>query len=154
MNPGKPEAPIRYNGRFTRPVDAKRRLQVPAKWRPSEGSVEFTVIVWPKEAAGVCLRVLPPEGLEKLNQAIDEIENDDPRKLVLKRVIGTNSEQVALDRAGRMCLPETMTKAAGIRDQAVLAGCLDHFQIWSPERYKNIEVSDEALAPDAFKLVP
>jgi len=150
----KPIAPIRYNSFYPRGVDEKRRIQVPAKWRPSGGGVEFTIIVWPDEPAGIYLRVIPPEGMAKLDEILGEILRKDPRKGVLKRVIGKNSEQVALDRAGRICLPDSMAQAAGIKDEAVLVGCIDHFQIWNPERYKNVQVSDEVLAAEAFKLIP
>ena len=63
--------------------------------------VEFTVIVWPKHQAGTCLRVLPPDKLEKLVAEIEAMANTDPRKDVLRRVVGGNSEQVTVDKAGR-----------------------------------------------------
>lgn len=143
-----------YNGCYRHGVDEKRRVQVPAKWRPSEGGVEFTVITWPKAAEGTCLRVLPPEGLAKLLQAIDEIPNSDPNKTVLKRVIGRNSEQVTLDKAGRLCLPEEKVRAAGITNQAVLIGLMDGFEIWSPDRDGKVATADGVMTQQALSMVP
>ncbi len=59
--------------------------------------------------------------------------NSDPNKVVLKRFIGSESVQVTLDKAGRICLPEKMAKEAGISEEAVLVGLLDRFEIWSPD---------------------
>jgi len=146
-------ARILYNSRHLHGVDEKRRVQIPAKWRPAEGEVEFTMIVWRKGPHGPCLRVLPPEQMERLMQTIDAMPNDDPRKTVLKRVIGSNSEQVTLDRAGRICLPEAMAREAGIKDQALLVGLLDRFEIWNPERYEAVDAADQVLLPDAMKLM-
>ena len=83
---------------------------------------------------------------------IDAMPNTD-HKETLKRYIGSKSVQVTLDKAGRICLPEDIARVAGITDQAVFVGLLDRFEIWSPERYKNVEKSDEVAAQEAFKLL-
>ena len=142
-----------YNSIFKHGVDEKRRLQVPAKWRPESEGVELTVIVWPKNQAGNCLRVLPPEEMAQLMADIDKLENGDPNKVVLKRFIGSESTQVTLDKAGRICLPDEMARAAGIKTEAMLVGLLDRFEIWSPERYANVKAADAVVAHDAFKMM-
>jgi len=142
-----------YNSCYRHGVDEKRRVQVPAKWRPEGEGAEFTLIVWPKEKVGACLRVLPPKEMVELLQTIDQMPNTDPNKTVLKRVIGSKSAQVAVDKAGRICLPEEMARAAGITNEAMLVGLLDRFEIWSPQRYRQIEVTDNVLAQEAFKLM-
>ena len=142
-----------YNSVFRHGVDEKRRLQIPAKWRPESENVELTVIVWPKNQAGNCLRVLPPAEMAELMASIDNLSNSDPSKVVLKRFIGSESTQVTLDKAGRICLPDEMARAAGIKGDAVLVGLLDRFEIWSPERHVNVKAADEVVAHDAFKLM-
>jgi len=131
-------------------VDEKRRIAVPASWRPDEASVELTLIVWPKGTYGPCLRVLPPDQMDKLLQTLNDMPNSDPNKTSLKRFIGSKSLQVTLDKAGRFCLPEAMAREAGITDQAVLVGMMDKFEIWSPERYQNVELADNVTAQKAF----
>src|ERR1022692_198817 len=127
-----------YNSSYQHGVDDKRRLQIPAKWRPAKEGVEFTLILWPKSKEGPCLRVLPPQEMAELMRDIDAMSNGDPNKVVLKRFIGSESVQVALDKAGRVCLPEEMAAAAGIKAEAeaVLVGLLDRFEIWNPERFE------------------
>src|SRR5580700_691729 len=99
---------ICYNYLYHHGLDEKRRIQIPAKWRPAEEGIQFTLILWNKPKEGPCLRVLPPKKMAELLASIDAIPNTDPNKTVLKRVIGTASEQVTLDKAGRICLPEEM----------------------------------------------
>jgi MraZ protein len=146
-------APTYYNSLYRHGVDEKRRVQIPAKWRPAEPGVEFTLILWPKAKEGPCLRVLPPEEMSALMRDIDAMSNSDPSKVVLKRFIGSESIQVAVDKSGRICLPEEMARAAGIKDTAVLVGLLDRFEIWNPERYEKIRTSDAIMAQEAFKLM-
>jgi MraZ protein len=148
-----PAVRIRYNGKFTHGVDEKRRVQIPARWLPAEGSIEFTVIVWPKHPAGKCLRVLPPCEVDELMAELDAMPSSDPRKGLLKRAIGSNSVQVPVDKAGRITLPEEMAREAGLDGEARLVGLLDRFEIWNPQRYAAVEASDETRLPAAFDLL-
>jgi len=142
-----------YNGIFPFGVDDKRRIQIPARWRPEEEDVELTLILWPQSDAGACLRVLPPPQMARLMEDLEKMPNEDPRKVVLKRFIGSESAQATVDKGGRVCLPEGMAKAAGITDSAVLVGLLDRFEIWSPDRYKKVRTSDADVAQEAFKMM-
>ena len=145
--------PTYYNSCYRHGVDEKRRVQIPAKWRPEEQGTELTVIFWPKHEAGACLRVLPPNQMARLMADIDAMPNGDPKKVVLKRFIGSESVQVALDKAGRICLPDEMARMVGIKDEVVLVGLLDRFEIWNPEYYQNVKAADAGLASEAFKLM-
>ncbi|HUB87895.1 MAG TPA: hypothetical protein VMB22_08390 [Verrucomicrobiae bacterium] len=144
---------IYYNSCYQHGVDEKRRVQIPAKWRPEKEGTELTLVLWPQHQAGTCLRVLPPEQMARMKADIDALPNDNPKKGVLKRFIGSGSVQVALDKSGRICLPEEMAHAAGIKDQAMFVGLLDRFEIWSPDRYDNVKAADAVLASEAFKLM-
>ena len=142
---------IYYSSLYRHGVDKKRRLQIPAKWLPTSGAVEFAVILWPKYSEGLCLRVLPPNEMVKLMATIDAMPNTDSQKTILKRVIGSQSEHIEVDAAGRICLPEEMAKATGLKDKAVLVGLLDQFEIWNPEAYAKVQTADEVMAAEAFK---
>ena len=148
-----PNKKIYFNSKYLHGIDEKRRLQIPAKWRPEQDGVEFTVIVWPKHQAGTCLRVLPLDKLEKLVSEIESMPNSDPRKDVLRRVVGGNSEQVTVDKSGRICLPEAMASAAGIKNEAQLVGMIEQFEIWEPNRYKSVEAADAVHQAKAFELM-
>ena len=86
MGSAKNIEPTYYNSRFRHGVDEKRRVQIPAKWRPQKAAVELTLILWPREGVGACVRVLPPSQMAKLMQSIDAMPNSDPKKVVLKRI--------------------------------------------------------------------
>lgn len=141
-----------FNSIFRHGVDLQRRVQIPSMWRPSKSGAEFTLILWPQSSEGPCLRVLPREEMVELKASIDAMPNGE-RKTALKRVIGSASVQVPLDKNGRLCLPENMTRGADIKNEAVLVGLLDQFEIWNPERYERVQAADAVLAQEAFKLM-
>lgn len=153
MSDAKKDEPTYYNSRFQHGVDEKRRVQIPAKWRPQKAGVELTLVLWPRESAGPCIRVLPPAQMGRLMQSIDEMANSDPRKVVLKRIIGSGSAQASVDKSGRICLPEEMARAAGLKEEAMLVGLLDRFEIWNPDRYEKVQAADAVLAQEAFRLM-
>lgn len=146
--------PIYYNSHYRHGVDEKRRVQIPAKWRPAQAETQLTLIIWPAgNWADGCLLVLPPAQWEALVQKVQSMPFKDPNAETLRRLLGRKSDQVTLDKAGRICLPEQMAKAAAIEKEAVLAGLLDRFQIWNPERYEAVNASDEQLSNEAFSLI-
>jgi len=153
MSVAKKNGPSYYNSLYRHGVDDKRRVQIPAKWRPEKPGTELTVVLWPQHQAGTCLRVLPPEQMARMEADIAALPNDNPKKGVLKRLVGAGSVQVTLDKVGRICLPDEMARAAGIKDEAVLVGLLDRFEIWNPERHENVKAADAVLASEAFKLM-
>ena len=115
--------------------------------------MDLTMILWPKHSAGVCLRVLPPKKMAELVADIDAMPKGDANKTVLKRIIGSESVQIALDQGGRICVPEEMARAAGIKDEAMFVGLIDRFEIWNPARYENVKATDAALKSEAFKIM-
>jgi MraZ protein len=140
-----------YNSLYRHEVDTKRRVQVPSKWRSDKGGTQFTLIVWPKHKEGVCLRVLPPLEMAKLMADLDKLPVNE--RVTAKRQIGARSEQVTVDSAGRVCIPQEMAEAADIKDKVVMVGLLDKFELWSPDRYSAVEAADQILSARAFDLM-
>ena len=142
-----------YNSIYRHGVDEKRRLQIPAKWRPTKENFEFTLILWPGTEGRKYILALPPEPLKALVDKITSMPYSDPKADSLRRLLGKSSDQVSVDKAGRICLPEGMAGGAAIEREAVLIGSWDRFEIWNPARYEAASMVDDALASEAFKLI-
>ena len=101
------------------------------------------------------MRVLPPKEMAELMAQLDAMPNTDRNKTTLKRIIGSESTQVTLDKGGRITVPEEMARAAGIEigEEAVLVGLLDRFEIWDPTRYEKVKAADAVMAHEAFKMM-
>jgi MraZ protein len=143
-----------YSSVFRHGVDDKRRLQIPARWRPDSDDVEFTLILWPHTNwPEACLMVLPPEQMIELSTKLKGMQLSDPKAASLRRLLGSKSAGVSLDKGGRICLPEQFARAVTIDKEAVLVGLVDRFEIWNPERYDAVQNVDAALLSEAFKLI-
>jgi division/cell wall cluster transcriptional repressor MraZ len=139
---------VTYQSLHRYTVDANRRVQMPLAWRSAK-PVELTMIVWPQHDCGPCLRVLPPDQMDKLRERIELMAPAE--KTSLKRHIGSSSIKVELDSAKRIAIPLEMADAVGIRNDAVFAGMLDYFEIWSPERYADMHSQEKRVVANVLK---
>ena len=146
---------IFFGGRYHHGVDGKRRVQVPAKWRPESGKGKYFAMAWEHERAGYFLRVMPPEEMIRLRNEVSRKVEQDPSKSDLKRSLGSEMDSVELDSAGRICLPAEMAKTAGIApdQQVLLVGSLTHFEIWNSQRHEKVSESDAAFKSEIRKMV-
>jgi len=144
---------ITFKGEYDFGVDDKRRVQIPAKWRPVE-AVELSVHFWKAEGQRhPCLLVLPPATARKLEEKLEGMSFSDPKAETLRRLLGADCDDLSLDSAGRICLPEKLASKAGLGKKVILVGLFDRFQIWNPEHYADTQVTDEVARPDAIKLI-
>ncbi len=170
-----------FNSEYTHGVDKKRRVQIPAKWRQQRSmqdpDLNMVLILWPKgmmdgvesgnsedESSEVssgsplsdtlpCILGLPPDQWCQLSQKLTEMSFGSKRARTLRRLIGRNSDSIPIDRSGRISIPETMARRAGITDSAVLVGVVDRFEIWNPDQYKKVCEEDDQFTEEAFSMV-
>jgi MraZ protein len=148
--PATADQKVTYQSLHRYTVDANRRVQMPLAWR-SPKPIELTMIVWPQHDSGPCLRVLPPDQMDKLREKIENMPAAE--KTSLKRHIGSSSVKVELDSAKRLVIPAEMAEAVGITGEAVFAGMLDYFEIWSPARYADMSSQEKRVVTAALKAL-
>ena len=134
-----------FHGNFRHGIDKSRRVMIPAKWRPSDPDVVFTVLLWPISVEEFLL-VLPPERWQVMLDKLKMKSLHDKRVATLERVIGATSAPLSLDKVGRFCLPDHLAKPAAIENEAEFVGRLDKFEIWSPKRFQAGVSEDKSLA--------
>ena len=119
---------------FEKQLDQKRRIVVPADFRALATSPFEGVFCFPSIEAD-CLE---GGGLALFNQyrsLIDELSFGDPLRSALETVVLGGMHRLSFDTAGRITLPEDMCEAFGFRQDVVLVGLGDRFQIWSRDAF-------------------
>jgi MraZ protein len=119
-----------FIGEYNHTVDTKGRLIVPSKFRELLGD-EFVVT----KGLDGCLFVYP---LNEWNEIEEKFRNvsqfsKDARKFARFFFAGAASCEV--DKQGRILLPAVLRDFAGITKEVVLAGVLNHIEIWSKDRW-------------------
>ncbi len=132
-----------YVGEFEKPLDDKRRLTVPSKWRFKGDDSDVAYLAIPNVNGSIS--VYPPSMIAKLMETVSKVGMSNPSaQRQILRLFGSG-DRFGCDKQGRIVLSEKLMKHAGIEKETVAAGALTHFQIWNPERYKKyLEEGDES----------
>jgi MraZ protein len=120
-----------FLGRFFHNLDDKGRLTIPSRFREQLSESGAYVM----QGFDQNLMVLPARVFENWSQKFNRLTVTDEHTRQLRRVFFSNTEQVEIDRAGRMLIPQILRQYAGLNVNVVAVGSGDYFELWSPEAW-------------------
>ena len=115
-------------GQYDYAVDAKGRLNFPAKFRDEMGET-FIVTCWLDH----CLAAFPAAQFEKIAEKIEEKGLVKGRKVT--RMLYSSAVEVTPDKQGRILLPASLRQYAGLERTAAVIGNRSHVEIWDAARW-------------------
>ncbi|MCI8370994.1 MAG: division/cell wall cluster transcriptional repressor MraZ [Lachnospiraceae bacterium] len=128
-----------FFGEYNHTIDAKGRLIVPAKLREQLGEA-FVVT---KGMDGHCLSVYPMEEWKILEEKLRALPLNDPDGRLLTRYLMAGAVFCELDKQGRVLIPSVLREFAQLEKEVVLAGSMDHVEIWNKQRWQDINTVDD-----------
>ncbi|MCW3039979.1 MAG: MraZ protein [Solirubrobacterales bacterium] len=142
-----------FRGTFDYTLDAKNRLTVPAKWRPS---LSDGIVL--SKGTEKCVAVWTPERFDAYTEtAVSQLHELDPRRDQFERYFQANSHDVDLDSAGRIMIPPRMLEHAGLTKDVVITGVRTRLEIWDRATWNAYNESldiVELTAPFAVNVPP
>ena len=128
-----------FIGRYLNKVDKKGRVSVPASWRSSLISKEFSGIIAQSSLSEKSIDAYPREYLELLQNKLDSndplLEENEYESTVL-----FGGSVLPFDSEGRVILSNSLRVESYIEAEALFVGMGRRFRIWSPK------IFDEYLA--------
>lgn len=126
-----------FLGEFTHALDEKGRLTIPSKFRKD---LNDQCVV----ARGLdgCLSVYPMKEWELLIEKLDQKPSSDVRVRRFKRQFFASASVEALDRQGRLSIPQQLLDYAGISRDVTIVGESNIIELWSEDRW-NKQLEDE-----------
>jgi MraZ protein len=121
------------NGEYKITLDDKGRLNLPAKIR---SALEDQVNMLTKGPDG-CLWLYPMAEWERLMEKVRSSSTafSVEFRALRRRLIGP-AQEVEIDRAGRIAIPQTLREYAELVRDCVVLGQDDFVEIWNAERYR------------------
>lgn len=113
-----------FFGRYDYTIDAKGRLNFPAKFRDAMGE-SFVVLEWVDR----CLFVLPMSEVERLAEKLDGDELMDSWEI--SGDLFSTACEVTPDKQGRILLPAELRDYAGLEKEVTIIGNRNHAEIWA-----------------------
>ena len=138
--------PTVYAGEFRHAMDAKHRVTIPSRWRGQDGEEFFAV----PDPAGNFLMILPPAEFDRVKSDVEAnaaISPADRRKFI--RRFYALAQMVAVDKQGRVLLPEDYCRRLGLEGEVVLIGSHSRVEIWNTERW----AASTAAEDEVFRRV-
>lgn len=123
-------------GNYSHSIDSKNRLIIPAKLKEQLGT-NITII----KDSDKCLCVYSEEEWKKYTAKFDELTKSEAKQIA--RYIYANAIEVQPDSQGRVLLPQEMVDFAGIKKNVITVGCGKYVEIWSEERWNDMNMGDE-----------
>jgi MraZ protein len=122
---------LAFRGQFDYSLDAKKRLNVPAKFRAAfSGGLILQKWLEP------CVAIWAPQAFESFTDSfLPDLNPLSSERRKLTRWFAGNSWDAELDAAGRVTLNQPLLEHAGIDKEVVVVGNIDHLEVWDRRRW-------------------
>jgi len=135
-------------------MDAKKRLFVPKRFQKAltrdEDGALFGVLSRGQDG---CLFLFSQPGFEKAIEHLDTEGFTSRTQRRAQRALFAHADQVTLDAAGRILIPESLRAFAGLEKEIVLAGAGNRAEIWSKERWEAQLAEDDVDFDDIDQIL-
>lgn len=118
----------RFFGRYEHSLDAKGRLILPSKFRPAFERGGYLSFFNER-----CLALSTPDDFEKRMGLMEESQQLSPTQRNEARYFAANSQEVEVDKQGRMVIPGYMREYAHLTGDVLVHGAIDRVELWAPE---------------------
>jgi MraZ protein len=131
---------LRFLGTFEHTLDDRGRVALPARYRHEfEGGGIITLL----PEGGLALHDKPTFMEQAAKVAEKPATTLEGRRA--RRAFDSNSQEVELDRQGRILVPPRFRQEAGLNGAVVVVGRHECLEIWNPERWER-EIGESVAA--------
>ena len=124
-------------------IDKKGRVSVPAQFRSHLSSLGFNSIICFPSFNQQCLEAWPQDRIEKISDAIDNLNPFEEKKDYFATSILSESINLQFDSEGRISLTPKLLKHAKIKNNMLFVGQGKTFQIWEPTAFEKFRFKQE-----------
>jgi MraZ protein len=120
----------RFFGRYEHALDAKGRVILPARFRPSFGPQAF-LTQYPDR----CLALWTPDEFEQQMAEMERLQDQGRSSRNLARVWASGSTEVEIDRQGRFAIPRNLREFALLDTAVLVNGAINRVELWNPAEW-------------------
>jgi MraZ protein len=122
-----------FVGRSEHSLDAKGRVILPARFRPAFEHGGYLTLNFER-----CLSLWTPGEFDRQSAEMQaRFREGTAEARNHARIWAAGSEDVEIDRQGRMGIPGHLREFAGFTAKVLVTGAIDHVELWDPEEWQN-----------------
>ena len=137
-----------FMGEYAHNIDRKGRLIMPAKFREDLG--EHVVV---NRGLDGCLYVYTARQWETVYQKLSALPSTNKDARMFQRMMLSKAAEVDLDSQGRILIPRTLIELAGLEKECLIVGMANHLEIWSKERWMQLEEEQSGSFEEAAEAL-
>ena len=119
-----------FRGEYSHTVDAKGRLIIPLKFREQLG--EECIVT---RGLDGCLFIFESGEWEAYEEKLRKLPMTNKNARSFVRFLSGGATPCEFDKQGRILLPATLRKFAGIEKDVILAGLPNRIEVWSEQKW-------------------
>ena len=127
-----------FIGEYRHTIDEKGRLAIPVKFR---GELESGAIV--TRGLDGCLYLYTAAEWKKLADKLAALPMSQADPRAFARLMLAGAMDVAIDKQGRIILPEYLRQYAGLKKDLVVAGLYNHLELWDEKAWEACKAKTE-----------
>ena len=135
-------------GEYEHTIDEKNRLTLPVKFR--EAFADGLVVTRGMDG---CLYVYARAEWERVAREIASVDDLNPDARKLRRYFFAGASEDEPDRQGRISIPSSLVQSARLGREVVVAGVLDHLEIWDRRAWREHLDEVEGSAEDVARRI-
>lgn len=126
-----------FLGQYEHSIDEKGRLTIPSRYR-EELSNDGLILTTGFEGS---LFAMTPELFIILSNQMRSKPITNATSRQFRRFFFSNAQELEIDKAGRILIPTFLRETANLKDNAILVGNGEYFELWSPKNWeKQLEI--------------
>jgi MraZ protein len=126
-------------------IDDKGRIVVPASLRSVRGRKQPLAHFVLVGGLDGCLWLYAEEDWTHFEERLRRLSMGTRKQREFARAFLIGASKVTVDGQGRISIPPSLMHRAGLGKEAVLLGQVGRIEIWSPERYREVEQATQKL---------
>lgn len=125
-----------FRGRYEHSIDPKGRLSIPSKFREIlTSNYDERLILTNFDN---CLWAYPVREWKQVEDKVASLPQFKPEVKSLQRFFISAASECPLDPNGRIIIPTTLRKYAGLENDVVIVGMTLRFEIWARDRWQKV----------------
>jgi MraZ protein len=133
---------------FENKIDKKGRVSVPAQFRAALASHDSIGVIVYESFVNDCIEGCDISRIKQLSESIDNLDPFSEKRDAMATTVLGGAIQLPLDGDGRIILPESLLKKAGLNEKAIFVGKGPTFEIWNPEKFTKYFDKAKAVAKE------
>lgn len=125
-------------GEYGHNIDRKGRLIMPAKFRDELG--ERVVVT---RGLDGCLNVYTQEQWASVYEKLSNLPTTNKNARMYQRMVLAKASECEMDGQGRILIPSSLSTLAGLEKECLIIGMANHIEIWSKQRWDELESASE-----------